>query len=440
MKIINPLDNFAAAAPIAADVDFEPEKPHPLSLQHAIRRNLKPNAPRFVIPGVLVEGMVCFGAYAAAGKSTVVGTLGLAVTGLLNGKIDDRLMPKWARPVIWITEDVLQATLMLESVAEHYLVDPDEVFRLIHVIPANRMQIEEVIPVAAEFESLAYESPTGLLVYPLVVWDTKSAVFSMEDENQSEGTSNIWSVLKNGALSNLNHLVVMHTAKTQKNQSDASQMTLRGSGAAEADAQQVMFLTIKNGQRFVEISSAAGGKTRFEEALHSIEVRSIVKEVETVDEYDGAKITQSVRFATLRPLSESERDGCDVQTICDGLADRATYQRIREICNLLQRHKDEGNMPLGARTAADHIASQISLATPKSKIGRNAIQTLLENDVLNLGLITIPTMDSETRAHFKDRFGSSPAPAQLFWVRLNKGWRQLLDEADPDAKEADYEV
>ena len=226
MKIINPLDNFAAAAPIAADVDFEPEKPHPLSLQHAIRRNLKPNAPRFVIPGVLVEGMVCFGAYAAAGKSTVVGTLGLAVTGLLNGKIDDRLMPKWARPVIWITEDVLQATLMLESVAEHYLVDPDEVFRLIHVIPANRMQIEEVIPVAAEFESLAYESPTGLLVYPLVVWDTKSAVFSMEDENQSEGTSNIWSVLKNGALSNLNHLVVMHTAKTQKNQSDASQMTL----------------------------------------------------------------------------------------------------------------------------------------------------------------------------------------------------------------------
>jgi len=37
-------------------------------------------------------------------------------------------------------------------------------------------------------------------------------------------------------------------------------------------------------------------------------------------------------------------------------------------------------------------------------------------------------------------FGSSPAPAQLSWVRLNKGWRQLLDEADPDAKEADYEV
>ena len=64
-------------------------------------------------------------------------------------------------------------------------------------------------------------------------------------------------------------------------------------------------------------------------------------------------ITQSVRFATLRPLSESERDGCDVQTICDGLADRATYHRIREICNLLQRHKDEGNMPMGARTAAE---------------------------------------------------------------------------------------
>ena len=440
MKIINPLDNFAAAAPIAADVDFEPEKPHPLSLQHAIRRNLKPNAPRFVIPGVLVEGMVCFGAYAAAGKSTVVGTLGLAVTGLLNGKIDDRLMPKWARPVIWITEDVLQATLMLESVAEHYLVDPDEVFRLIHVIPANRMQIEEVIPVAAEFESLAYESPTGLLVYPLVVWDTKSAVFSMEDENQSEGTSNIWSVLKNGALSNLNHLVVMHTAKTQKNQSDASQMTLRGSGAAEADAQQVIYLTIKNGQRFVEISSAAGGKTRFEEALHSIEVTSIVKEVETWDEYDGAAITQSVRFATLRPLTEADRDSCDVQKICDGLADRETYSRIREICNLLQRHKDEGQMPMGIRTAAEYAWNKINIATPKNGISRNAAQKLIEGDVLNLGLITLPDMDDSTRDQFEEAFGSRPPPRQESWVRLNKDWRQVLDAADPGAKEADYVV
>ena len=76
MKIINPLDNFAAAAPIAADVDFEPEKPHPLSLQHAIRRNLKPNAPRFVIPGRIGRGHGLFWRLCGGRKKHCCGHLG----------------------------------------------------------------------------------------------------------------------------------------------------------------------------------------------------------------------------------------------------------------------------------------------------------------------------------------------------------------------------
>ena len=97
-------------------------------------------------------------------------------------------------------------------------------------------------------------------------------------------------------------------------------------------------------------------------------------------------------------------------------------------------------MPMGIRTAAEYAWNKINITTPKNGISRNAAQKLIEGDVLNLGLITLPDMDDSTRDQFEEAFGSRPPPRQESWVRLNKDWRQVLDAADPGAKEADYVV
>lgn len=257
-----------------------------------------PPAPRWVIPGFVAQGVVMIAGGWGVGKTTALLPLSMTTAGLHQP--DAPLAPKHWRHVVYVTEDVEQALRIIEGIVKHGGIglDANRVQERLHLVSAQRMHVDYVAEVAACYRERFTRLVDDVPVLPLVVFDTRSACFEMDEENSNSEASAIMAVLRQ-RFEGLPVWIVGHLAKAAMNRTDVLSLSSRGGGAWDADAAQTMFLIREEEQRFLVI-----GKPRFEPRWRELEIESWTHSVEMRDEFGKPEIV-TLRWGIPTPLTQS---------------------------------------------------------------------------------------------------------------------------------------
>jgi hypothetical protein len=282
-----------------------PDAPHPMA------KFIDPlpdqtSATEFVIDGVLAAGMTLLAGGWGAGKTSQLVPL-LARVGWLC-KQDDPLRPKLRRTVIYISEDVGQVQRILGAMASNGDLGADltavqEYFR---VVQAERISAEDAVKVAKTYAYLTVPNTsqeTGVTydAKPLIVFDTRSAAIDLRDENDNTEASRVVATLRRG-FPGFPILIVGHLSKALK-RADTANMSGRGAGAWEADAQQVLYLMNDEGQRYLDVGTP---KHRFTSGIDGISFESVRATVRAVDVL-GDEISEDVFYGSPTVVGMGER-------------------------------------------------------------------------------------------------------------------------------------
>jgi len=287
-------------------------------------------APEFVIDAAIQAGVVLVAGAEGVGKTVQMVSLLAKAAHLCRP--DDPLRPRLRRKVIYITEDPQQVQRILSSL---YLFgdtgcneeDFRERFLLVEAVASSPDYVATLRDVYIEQCTLNTSTASGKTyeAKPLVVFDTKSAVFQIEDENDNSEASRIVAMLKQTFA--LPAIVIGHLAKALK-RSDVKQMSARGAGAFQCDAHQVMFFFADEdtGNRYLSLNS----KRRFDTQFEEIEFVGVVNKVTGVNVLDEPEIVQ-IRHATCRAIQARERHETkqDARAAADDLKEKQESARIR---------------------------------------------------------------------------------------------------------------
>lgn len=242
-------------------------------------------APCWVVPGFIAHGIVAIAGAHGVGKTTALLPLSMAAAGLCVGHED--LRPEHWRHVVYITEDMAQAQRIVQGLVRHggYGVDMATVKARMHFVEAKRLPIEKVVKVGKVYRDMFTRNVAGgVELPPLVVIDTKSAVLDVEDENDNAQASRIIALLKQG-FGGLPVWLVGHLAKAQMNRTAARELSMRGGGAVEADANQTLYLVSEDdGTRYL-----VRGKTRFEARWPELRINSSTAAMQARGQFGGVE-------------------------------------------------------------------------------------------------------------------------------------------------------
>lgn len=226
-------------------------------------------APDWIIPGFIADGIVAIAGAPGVGKTTALLPLTMVAAGLCAGH--DDLRPKHWRRIVYITEDLAQAQRVLLGLVRHggLGVDMATVKERIEFVGAKRLDPAFVVKVGKLYRRKFTRWVQGVELPPLVVIDTKSAVFDVADENDNAMASRLIALLKQ-EFADLPVWLVGHLAKAQINLTAARELSMRGGGAIEGDATQSLYLVAEgDGTRYL-----VRGKTRFEARWPELRINS----------------------------------------------------------------------------------------------------------------------------------------------------------------------
>ena len=262
----------------------------------------------FVINGIISDKLSFIGAYAGAGKTTAIAPLMMIAAGLIVVKGME--IYAWRR-VVFISEHPEQIEATLRALADHYFVGYEEMHDRIKIVEARRMTAASVVKVAPDYTQLAAtHTQNGVTVdfMPWVIFDTQSATFSLENENDNAEAGKMVATVKQNM--NMPVTVVAHTAKVARH-GDVASMTVRGGGAFEGDANQIIYLSNckETGQRFFEIAIP---KHRFTASCDAIAISYNTTEFQRLDPF-GRLVTRTVGFCTVEPVTADERKEAKTQ-------------------------------------------------------------------------------------------------------------------------------
>jgi hypothetical protein len=237
---------------------------HPLARFHPIIG--KPAPARFTLPGFIGMGVTVLSGAHGIGKTSVILPMSMIAAGLIQGE----LTPTHWRHVVYVTEDVQQAERIIAGVCQDQGIDVQTVAQRLHLVEAVRLEAQTVARVGATYREMFTRTVNGadaqVEVLPLVVFDTKSAVFALENENDSAQASELIARIKQD-FADLPVWVVGHVAKGSGK--SEQQISTRGSSAIEADANQTVFIIQEGDRRLIVL-----GKTRFEPKWSTLEIAS----------------------------------------------------------------------------------------------------------------------------------------------------------------------
>lgn len=279
----------------------EDSGPHPLA-QFRPRPGDVPPEPGFILRGILCDKVSFIGAYAGAGKTTAVAPLVLIAAGVL--KVPGIDIYSW-RPVVYISEHPEQLEMIVNALIRYHGLDADLVWQRVKIVQAVKMTAEAVAKVAPDYRALTVtHTENGITADfpPWVIVDTQSALFAVENENDNAEMGRIVATIKQQM--DLPVSVIAHTAKIHKH-ADIKTISIRGGGALEGDANQVLYVSIdaQTEQRFIEI---AAPKHRFVPAWDALALTYHVMDMPASDPF-GRQITMPVGFCTVEPVAKSAR-------------------------------------------------------------------------------------------------------------------------------------
>ena len=322
--------NHIEAASTAVD------DPHPLARFVAHAEHTP--AVRWIIPGLIEHGVVTISGARGVGKTTALLPLAMVAAGLHHP--DDPLAPKpgrW-RHVVYIVEHVEQAQRIIAGIVRHggLGISFEDVQERVHLVEARRLPPGEIAKVGKLYAEQFTRNVNGVAVLPLVVFDTKAAVFELENENDNSEASRAVAAIKQ-RFEGLPCWIIGHIAKAQFGADDVKGLSDRGAGAFEADAIQNVYLVedAKTKQRMLLL-----GKRRFEARWTELGVESHAAEVVAYDEWGDEERTW-LRWGILAPLPQSR---AEAQEQAQEAAERERLGDMRDaIRNAVQIAWQAGN-------------------------------------------------------------------------------------------------
>ena len=295
-----PIQSVEEALEAAGGISHD-GKTHPLALYRPPPDD-RPREAGFILNGILCDKTSFIGAYAGAGKTTAMAPLALIAAGLIE--VPGINIYGWRR-VVYISEHPEQLEMILAAHIKHHGIEPAAVWERIKIVEAVKMTAAAVAAVAPDYRALTVtHSAEGQAADfpPWVIVDTQSALFQVENENDNAQMGEIVATIKQQMA--LPVSVIAHTAKVHKH-GDAQTMSIRGGGALEGDANQVLYLSIDpdTERRYIEIGAP---KHRFVARWDALEMRFHVAEMPARDPF-GRTVTTKVGYCTVEPVAKAER-------------------------------------------------------------------------------------------------------------------------------------
>ena len=319
---------------------------HPLA--KAIDLTAKVIPPKWIIPNFIAEGIVLIAGGHGVGKTTALLPLAMAAAGIHEA--DYPLAPKHWRHVVYITEDVNQAKLIINGYMRAIGGDYAELVERAHIVEALRMPPSFVVAIGDHYRenyTRTVSTAAGeVKLLPLVVIDTMAATFQLENENDNAEASTLIAALKQQFRLPL--WIVGHVSKgdLSKDGLNGSNPSLRGASAFEADANQVLYLTKENdSSRWL-----VRGKSRFESSWHELLIETDSKTYSVKNQFgDYEELTQ--RWGIARPQEKSRTELAKEQQ--EKMREQANEQQKKAFNDYVHRAELQGD-PIN-RTALDKL-------------------------------------------------------------------------------------
>ena len=220
-----------------------PQQPHPYSLSQSHGSGVTNISPlEFVFDHFISTGISVVAGAPGVGKTTLIIPLALAAAHLCS--VDFEMRPTIRRNVIFISESVLQVQRVIYSLYNwgNTGFRAEDFEERIRLLEARRLSAEVISEVAEEFKSWTYPNlkanGTNFDARPLLVLDTASSTFLMENENDNSEVSNILSSLKENFGASYPIFIITHTPKSMGN-SDSEMLSPRGASSWAGDAHGV---------------------------------------------------------------------------------------------------------------------------------------------------------------------------------------------------------
>lgn len=333
---------------------------------------------RMIVPGFIAAGIAIIAGYQGVGKTTAVLPLAAVVAGI-KIRLKDPLQPRHWRNVVYISEDMDQVKRILVAIANGDSQATQRIKDRFKLVDACGLSAEKFVQVGDTYVERFSRVVDGVSIPPLVVIDTKSAAFEIEDENDNAEASALMRALKFG-FAGLPTWVIGHVAKTNMTRSNAAEMSLRGASSFEGDANQVLFLVAENEQRYL-----VRGKTRFEARWKEVAVQTETFERDAVDEF-GEPGRLILRRATFEPLGAGEREKKAEERKAD-LRVSERQNRVYAILKVVREAREAGQM-----INRDAVARKVG--------GNKAAVTNSIGRLVDVGALAELGLPSHLRTHF----------------------------------------
>jgi hypothetical protein len=306
-------------------VEPPPAPVHPLARFVTLRKT--PQAVKWVVPGVIEQGVVTIAGARGVGKTTSILPLALSAAGLHESGYPLAPHPDRWRHVIYAVEQVEQAERILAGLVEcsGIGITWEQVEERFHLVEAVRLNVEDVLQVAGTYREQFAREVNGVEILPLVVFDTQAASFEMDNENDNAEASRIMAALKQ-RFEHLPIWIVGHVAKDAIGREEVKGLTARGAGAFEADSIANLYLTTdKQEQRFLSI-----GKRRAEPRFGADLLIDSGHQVVTGFNEWGEPEDVHLRWGIVRPMEQSRAElAAAGRAAADALLEQQEREEIR---------------------------------------------------------------------------------------------------------------
>lgn len=330
----------------------QPGTPHPL-LQFSDYVSPHLEAPEFIIDGLIQAGIVMIAGASGVGKTTCLVPLFAAAAHLCPA--DFPFKPRIKRRVLYVAEDVGQAKRVIYSL-RHFGGAPgtdaewQDMFRLVQAQRMSAAKIVEIADACLEMATENVSTETGAIYQapPVIVLDTANATINLDNENDNAEVGKAIALLKH-RFARIPLAIVAHTTKANK-RADAAELSARGAGAWEADAQQSLVLFMDEADENTRYMML--GKKRFETATKEVKFSSSSHSVVAANVLgEAVEITVRHSVATSCAAGEREQARADAKERARSVE---RFSRLQKAVSLVAQANKAGEI-----ITKDRLAGQI---------------------------------------------------------------------------------